>query len=119
LRCIFHQTTINDKIMEEQDKIIVFQEKQIRRVWHNEQWYFSVLDVIEVLAETKNATDYLKKMRKRDEELKKLHRDKLSPGSCRRYRRKKKNIGSQHTSLVSHHTVYTFAQCRATQIVVS
>ena len=56
--------------MDEQDKIIVFQEKQIRRVWHNNEWYFSVIDVIEVLTETSNPTDYLKKMRKRDEELK-------------------------------------------------
>ena len=40
--------------MDEQDKIIVFQEKQIRRVWHNNEWYFSVIDVIEVLTETSN-----------------------------------------------------------------
>ncbi len=53
----------------EQNKIIIFQEKQIRRVWYKEEWYFSVLDVVEVLAETSNATDYFKKMRKRDEQL--------------------------------------------------
>ncbi|MFN0035710.1 MAG: Bro-N domain-containing protein [Saprospiraceae bacterium] len=51
---------------QEQNKIVVFQEKQIRRVWHKEEWHFSILDVIEVLAETSNATDYFKKMRKRD-----------------------------------------------------
>jgi len=55
--------------MEEQDKIIVFQEKEIRRIWHNEEWWFSVLDVVEVLTKTANPTDYFKKMRKRDEEL--------------------------------------------------
>lgn len=54
---------------EEQSKMIVFQEKQIRRVWYGEEWYFSVLDVVEILAETSNATDYFKKMRKRDAEL--------------------------------------------------
>ena len=53
----------------DQNKIIVFQEKQIRRIWYKEEWYFSVLDVVEVLAETSNATDYFKKMRKRDEQL--------------------------------------------------
>ncbi len=56
--------------MEHSDKLVIFQEKEIRRVWHNEEWWFSVLDVIEVLAETVNATDYFKKMRKRDEGLK-------------------------------------------------
>ncbi|MBK7938484.1 MAG: Bro-N domain-containing protein [Lewinellaceae bacterium] len=54
---------------EEQNKIVVFQEKQIRRVWHLGEWWFSVLDVVEILAETNNPTDYFKKMRKRDEEL--------------------------------------------------
>ena len=56
--------------MEQDNKIVVFQEKGIRRVWHNDDWYYSVLDVIEALAETSNATDYFKKMRQRDEQLK-------------------------------------------------
>jgi len=38
---------------EEQNKIVVFQEKQIRRVWHNDEWWFAVVDVIEVLTGTK------------------------------------------------------------------
>lgn len=44
--------------MEEQDKIIVFQERQIRRIWHNEEWWFAVVDVIEVLAESTKPRDY-------------------------------------------------------------
>ena len=35
--------------MEQDNKIIVFQEKEIRRVWHNEEWWFVIVDVIEVL----------------------------------------------------------------------
>jgi DNA-damage-inducible protein D len=34
-----------------------------------EQWYFSVVDVIEALTDSVNPTDYLKKIRKRDLEL--------------------------------------------------
>ena len=34
-----------------------------------EEWYFSVVDVIAVLTDSSNPTDYLKKMRKRDEQL--------------------------------------------------
>lgn len=56
--------------MEHAHKIVVFQEKEIRRVWHNEEWYFSILDIVEVLANSSNPTDYLKKMRKRDKALK-------------------------------------------------
>ncbi len=29
-------------------KIVVFGAKQIRRVWHEEQWFFSVVDIIAV-----------------------------------------------------------------------
>jgi len=34
-----------------------------------EEWYFVVVDVVEVLTESKNPTDYIKKMKKRDPEL--------------------------------------------------
>ena len=55
--------------MEKINKIILFQEKQIRRIWYNEQWHFSVLDIVEILTDTPNPTDYFKKMRKRDNSL--------------------------------------------------
>ncbi len=55
---------------EEQKKLVVFESKTIRRVWHHEEWWFSILDIVEILAETPNSSDYFKKMRKRDEELK-------------------------------------------------
>lgn len=31
--------------------IAVFEEKKARKTWHNEQWYFSVPDVVQVLTE--------------------------------------------------------------------
>lgn len=50
-------------------KPLIFQENNIRRNWFKEQWYFSVIDIIAVLTESKNPTDYFKKLRKRDIEL--------------------------------------------------
>jgi len=40
--------------------IVLFNEKQVRREWddENELWYFSVVDVIEVLTESKNPRKY-------------------------------------------------------------
>ena len=56
--------------MENQNnKIVLFQEKSVRRIWHNERWYFVLNDVIEVLTNTTNVKDYIKKMRKRDDAL--------------------------------------------------
>ena len=46
-------------------KIIVFQEKQIRRLWHNEEWWFAVVDIIEVLTESKNPAVYWRVLKKR------------------------------------------------------
>jgi hypothetical protein len=52
-----------------QNKLVIFQEKDIRRAWHNEEWWFSVSDVVEVLTDTKDVRQYIKKIRKRDEIL--------------------------------------------------
>jgi DNA-damage-inducible protein D len=53
--------------------IKLFESKQIRTVWNeaDQKWYFAVADVVQVLTDTPNPTDYIKKMRKRDEELSK------------------------------------------------
>lgn len=43
----------------------------IRSHWDDEQeeWYFSIVDVVAALTDSANPTDYLKKLRKRDEQL--------------------------------------------------
>lgn len=52
-------------------EITMFEGKKIRRAWDDKEskWFFSVVDVVEVLADSSNPTDYLKKLRKRDREL--------------------------------------------------
>jgi hypothetical protein len=49
--------------------LIVFQGRNIRRTQHNGEWWFAVEDVVQVLTDSVNAKDYIKKMRKRDSEL--------------------------------------------------
>ncbi len=51
----------------------LFENKQVRTIWNeaDEKWYFVVVDVIQILTDTPNPTDYIKKVRKRDEELSK------------------------------------------------
>jgi hypothetical protein len=49
--------------------IAVFRGKEIRKTIHNNEWWFSVADVVAVLTESSNSSDYIKKMRKRDAEL--------------------------------------------------
>jgi prophage antirepressor-like protein len=50
-------------------KLVIFQDKRIRRVWYADEWYFSIVDVVGSLTDSTNPTDYLKKLRKRDLEL--------------------------------------------------
>lgn len=38
--------------------IVIFQETAIRRTWHNEEWWFSVIDVVGVLSESANSNRY-------------------------------------------------------------
>ena len=51
--------------------IKLFESKQIRTTWNEseQKWYFVVADVVQVLTDTPNPSDYIKKMRKRDEVL--------------------------------------------------
>ncbi len=55
--------------LEQNNKIVLFQSRKIRRAWHENEWYFSLVDIVGALTESPNPTDYLKKIRKRDEEL--------------------------------------------------
>ncbi len=51
--------------MEQNNKIVLFQENTIRRIWHNEAWWFAVVDVIAVLTESTNPGVYWRVMKKR------------------------------------------------------
>ena len=57
--------------MTQKQAIQLFEERKVRTLWDDEAetWYFSILDIIAVLTDSVNPTDYFKKMRKRDESL--------------------------------------------------
>ena len=42
----------------QENKLALFEEKEIRRTWYKEEWYFSIIDVIEVLVENKRPRKY-------------------------------------------------------------
>jgi hypothetical protein len=60
-----------DFYMTQRHKIQLFEEKKVRTVWNDElqEWFFSVTDVVEVLTDSADVKQYIKKMRKRDPEL--------------------------------------------------
>ena len=56
-------------LSDKHNKLIVFQGKEVRRAWNSDEWYYSLVDIVGVLTNSTNPTDYLKKIRKRDSEL--------------------------------------------------
>jgi len=53
----------------ETTKIAVFKGKQIRRTIRNDEWWFSITDVVAALTDSADTKQYIKKMRQRDPEL--------------------------------------------------
>ena len=47
------------------NKLVVFESKFIRRIWHNDEWYFSVVDVCGVLTDSPDAGAYWRKLKQR------------------------------------------------------
>ncbi len=50
-------------------RIAVFQRKEVRRTLHNNEWWFAIADVVAVLTDSKDATQYINKLRQRNPEL--------------------------------------------------
>ena len=57
--------------MSDVEKIQLFEDQKVRTIWieNEEKWYFSIKDVVLILADAKDPKDYLSKMRRREPEL--------------------------------------------------
>ena len=55
--------------MDEKNKLVVFQDKKIRRIWHNGEWYFSVIDIVQVLTDSNNPRNYWSMLKKREQDV--------------------------------------------------
>lgn len=62
--------SIDKKNMVDED-LEFFNDQSIRKVWHSgeEEWYLSVVDVVQVLTDSSDPKQYIKKMRARDKAL--------------------------------------------------
>jgi DNA-damage-inducible protein D len=48
--------------------LVAFQDKKIRRIWYNDKWYFSVVDIVYVLTDSTDAKDYWYRLKVREKE---------------------------------------------------
>ena len=51
--------------MKELKEIVLFEGKEIRKVWHNEKWYFSIIDIVRILSNSTDARNYWKVLKSR------------------------------------------------------
>ena len=53
--------------MTQKQSLQIFEDRKIRTVWDDEQekWYFSIVDTVETLTESKDATAYWRKLKQR------------------------------------------------------
>ena len=49
--------------------LIVFQDRKIRRLWYDNQWFYSVTDIIAVLTDSKDEMAYWRKLKQRESQL--------------------------------------------------
>ena len=66
-RYYFIYLLILNKYMTKQQAIQLFEQKQVRTIWDDEQekWYFSIVDVVAVLTDSTDATAYWRKLKQR------------------------------------------------------
>jgi len=58
-----------EMVEEAQKGLIVFQDRSIRRLWHDDQWFYSVVDIVAVLSESDNPTTYWRVLKHRESQL--------------------------------------------------
>ena len=64
----------------QENKLALFEEKEIRMKWYNDDWFYSVVDVIFALTDSKDPKDYWYKLKTRVSEESKIELSTI----CRR-----------------------------------
>ena len=47
------------------NKLVVFEDKNIRRTWYKDDWYFSIVDIVAILTQSSDPTAYWRKLKQR------------------------------------------------------
>src|SRR3989344_4858829 len=55
--------------MDAKNAIVVFQGRDIRRIWHNNEWWFVVEDIVTILTDSRDPKQYINKMKQRDDQF--------------------------------------------------
>ena len=95
-----------EKDLKINDNLVLFENNKIRRTEYNVEWYYSVVDVVEILSESKNPRDYWYRLKKRmeEEELSELST------SCRRLKITAKDGKIRETDCANREGIFRIIQ---------
>jgi DNA-damage-inducible protein D len=65
---------MKDKQNNQPNKLVIFQSKEIRRIWYEDEWYYSVVDIITALTDSPTPRQYWGKVKQRE-----FEKNQLSP----------------------------------------
>lgn len=97
----------DNKLTNTNDKdLAIFENKKIRKVVYNDEWYFSIVDIVEILTESKDSKDYWYRLKKR---LGEEEQSELST-NCRRLKMVSKDGKMRLTECANRETVFRIIQ---------
>ena len=93
-------------VKEENKDLVLFESNKIRRQEFDGEWYYSIIDIVEVLTESVNPRDYWYKLKKRmeEEELSELSTN------CRRLKMLAKDGKMRETDCANRETIFRLIQ---------
>ncbi len=98
---------MNDELPPDaQGRIVVFGAKKIRRTWHDDQWYFSVVDIVEALTDSEAPSKYWVAMKRREEETSGFQLSTI----CRQLKLKSSDGKSYNTDCVNTEAAFRIIQ---------
>lgn len=94
------------KELTENKELVLFENKKIRRSKYNNEWYYSVVDIIEAITESEKPRDYWYRLKKRleEEELSELSTN------CRRLKMLAKDGKMRETECANRQTIFRIIQ---------
>lgn len=97
---------MDTEVKEKNKDLVLFENKKIRRQEHDGEWYYSIVDVIEILTESNNPRDYWYRLKKRmeSEELTELSTN------CRHLKMIAKDGKIRDTECANRETIFRIIQ---------
>lgn len=95
-----------EKNIKTDKELVLFENKQIRRTYIKNEYYYSIIDIIEILTESPNPRDYWYRLKQRmsDEE-----KSEVST-KCRRLKLKSKDGKMRETDCANRETIFRIIQ---------